>query len=237
MLIISRGLLQTQKQAQAQILSGNILVNDVQVSKPGVLVPEDVSIRFRVEPKFHVSRGAEKIGPALREFSISPMGKIAMDIGASTGGFSQVLLREGAKKVYCIDVGVNLLAWEVRSDPRVIVMEGVNARYLKSEMFSDLPNLIVIDVSFISLTQILPASLSVAAPNAEWVTLIKPQFEVEKLKVGAGGLVHKEEYRQEAIDSVTRFAETIGLQRVGLIKSPIKGQKGNIEFLAHWIKK
>lgn len=235
--MVSRGLFSTQKQAQAQIISGNVLVNDLPVSKPGIFVQEDVGIRLRAEPKLHVSRGAEKIEPALRAFSISPSGRVALDIGASTGGFSQVLLREGVEKIFCVDVGVNLLAWEIRSHPRVVVMEGVNARYLKPEMFSERPNLIVIDVSFISLTQILPASLGVAGPNAEWITLIKPQFELEKSKVGAGGIVRKEEYRQESIDSVTSFAETIGLQRVALIKSPIKGQKGNIEFLAHWIKK
>jgi 23S rRNA (cytidine1920-2'-O)/16S rRNA (cytidine1409-2'-O)-methyltransferase len=233
-LLVELGLAPSRERAQSLILAGNVLVNDTPVTKAGQSVSEDASIRIRGEDHPYVSRGGIKLAAALDHFQISVQDRMGLDVGASTGGFTQVLLMRGARKVHAIDVGHSQLDWKVRSDPRVVVREGLNARFLKFEDIGEKVDLIVADVSFISLRLILPQLLAIAADGADWVTLIKPQFEVGKEKVGKGGLVQSEEDRQKAVTDLTAFGETLGLRRVGLIESPITGTHGNKEFLAHW---
>jgi 23S rRNA (cytidine1920-2'-O)/16S rRNA (cytidine1409-2'-O)-methyltransferase len=233
-LLVERGLAPSRERAQSLILSGNVLVDDVPVTKAGHVVSESVNVRVRGEDHPYVSRGGIKLASALDQFQIHAEGRVGIDVGASTGGFTQVLLMRGATRVHAIDVGHSQLDWKIRSDPRVKVQEGLNARLLKFEDIGESVGLIVVDVSFISLKLILPPLLSVATAETDWVTLIKPQFEVGKEKVGKGGLVQSDEDRQKAVSDLKAFGETLGLKMRGLIESPITGTQGNREFLAHW---
>ncbi|MFZ9595008.1 MAG: TlyA family RNA methyltransferase [Bdellovibrionia bacterium] len=233
-LLLEKGLAPSRQKAQALILSGHVLVEDQPQSKPGHLVAESCSIRVRGAEHPYVSRGGVKLSAALEAFQIHPQGFIALDVGASTGGFTQVLLQRGAKKVHAIDVGHNQMAWEIRSDPRVVVQEKLNARYLSFDQIGEHVDLIVIDVSFISLEKILPSLLQFAQLKTHWVALVKPQFEVGKGKLGKGGVVHSNELRQEALEKVKSFAKNLGLHPLGLIESPITGAEGNVEYLIHW---
>jgi 23S rRNA (cytidine1920-2'-O)/16S rRNA (cytidine1409-2'-O)-methyltransferase len=233
-LLTERGLAPSRERAQSLILSGNVLVNDVPVTKPGQAVDETVAIRVRGEDHPYVSRGGVKLAAALDAFKVPVEGRVGLDVGASTGGFTQVLLLRGAPKVFAVDVGHNQLDWKIRSDSRVVVREKVNAREMAFEVVGQKVDLIVADVSFISLEKIFPALLQFATPETDWITLIKPQFEVGKEKVGKGGLVTSEEDRLEAVERLTRAGESLGLHRLGLIDSPITGTQGNKEFLAHW---
>jgi len=233
-LLVEQGLAPTRERAQSLILAGKVLVSDVPVTKPGHSVAEDAPIRIRGEDHPYVSRGGLKLAEALRVFDIKTEGRVALDIGASTGGFTHVLLLGGARKIHAVDVGHNQLDWKIRQDPRVRVLEKANARNMAFEQIGERVDLIVFDVSFISLDRILPAMIQFAHPETDWITLIKPQFEVGKEKVGKGGIVTSEDDRQEAVARLTTFSEGIGLRRLGLIESPIKGTQGNKEFLAHW---
>lgn len=233
-LLTDLALAPSRARAQSLILSGNVLVNDTPVTKSGQLVDESANIRIRGQDHPFVSRGGVKLQAALSRFSIQPGDKVAMDVGASTGGFTQVLLERGARKVFAVDVGHNQMDWVIRKDPRVVVLEKVNARYMQYEQIGEKVGIIVIDVSFISLEKILPALLQFATPESDWITLIKPQFEVGKEKVGKGGIVTSEADQLEAIERLRTVGETLGLVRQGLIDSPIKGTQGNREFLAHW---
>ncbi len=233
-LLVELGLAPSRERAQALILSGNVLVSDQPVTKPGHSVSEDASIRVRGEDHPYVSRGGVKLAAALDAFGVPVQGRVGLDIGASTGGFTHVLLLRGAKRVFAVDVGHNQLDWKIRNDPRVIVHEKVNARALPFDLIGQKIDLIVVDVSFISLDKILPAALVFAHLETDWITLIKPQFEVGKEKVGKGGIVTDEEDRQEAVRRLTSVSESLGLKRLGLIESPITGTQGNKEFLAHW---
>ena len=234
LILTEKGLAPTRERAQSLILSGNVLVNDVPVTKAGQQVALDAQIRIRGEDHPFVSRGGVKLESALDTFGVEVEGRTALDIGASTGGFTHALLLRGAAKVYAVDVGHNQMDWKIRQDPRVKVFEKVNARYLNFDAIGEKVDLIVADVSFISLDKILPALVQFAKPESDWITLIKPQFEVGKEKVGKGGIVTSAEDQQEAIQGITRFGETLGLIRKGLIESPITGTQGNKEFLAHW---
>ncbi len=234
LLLVERAHAPSRERAQALILAGHVLVNDTPATKPGEQYSDEVTIRLRGEDHPYVSRGGVKLASALEKFGISAKERVGLDIGASTGGFTEVLLLNGAKKVFALDVGHNQLDWKIRSDPRVIVHEKINARYLEPALIGEKVDLIVIDVSFISLDKILPATIALAHAMTDWITLIKPQFEVGREKVGKGGIVQSETDRQEAIDRVTHFGETLGLIRQGLIESPIAGTQGNVEFLAHW---
>ncbi len=233
-LLVEKGLAPSRQRAQSLILSGNVLVNDVPVTKAGHSIPEEANIRIRGEDHPYVSRGGIKLAGALDAFQVSPEGRVGMDIGASTGGFTQVLLLRGATKVFAIDVGHNQLDWKIRQDPRVVVLEKINARSLEFKQVGEQAGIIVIDVSFISLEKIFPALIPFMTPETDLVTLVKPQFEVGREHVGKGGLVTSEEARQEAVERLTQFGKTLGLQRLGLIDSPITGTDGNKEFLAHW---
>lgn len=234
-LLVSRGIAPSRQRAQALIMSGQVLVEDVPVTKAGALVPVEAQIRVRQQDHPYVSRGALKLEAALREFSVSVEGKECLDVGASTGGFTEVLLLGGASKVLAVDAGHNQLHWKIRADPRVVSYEKTNARHLEFKTLGQKLDVIVMDVSFISLEKILPALLQFSKPGeTDWITLIKPQFEVGREKVGKGGIVSNPEDRLLAVGQVTEFANTIGLERLGLIDSPISGTDGNHEFLAHW---
>ena len=233
-ILTQKGLAGTRERAQSLILSGNVLVDDVPVTKAGQLVSENANIRIRGEDHPFVSRGGVKLASALDSFNIPVAGRTALDIGASTGGFTHVLLLRGALKVFAVDVGHSQMDWKIRQDSRVVVMEKVNARYLNFDAIGVKADLIVVDVSFISLDKILPALVQFAKLESDWITLIKPQFEVGKEKVGKGGIVTSATDQQEVVERITQFGETLGLSRKGLIESPITGTQGNKEFLAHW---
>ncbi len=234
MLLVEQGLAPTRERAQSLILSGQVLVNDTPVTKAGQQVSVDSVVRVRGEDHPYVSRGGIKLAAALDSFSVPVQGRVGLDVGASTGGFTHVLLLRGALQVFAIDVGHNQLDWKIRNDARVIVHEKVNARNLSFDLIGRKVDLIVMDVSFISIEKVLPALVQFSGPETDWITLIKPQFEVGKENIGKGGIVTSEAARQQAVDRITVFAETLGLKRLGLIESPITGTQGNKEFLAHW---
>jgi 23S rRNA (cytidine1920-2'-O)/16S rRNA (cytidine1409-2'-O)-methyltransferase len=233
-LLVQRGLAPTRERAQGLILSGNVLVNDVPVTKAGQSVDEAAEIRVRGQEHPYVSRGGIKLARALDDFAVQVEGRVALDVGASTGGFTQVLLMRGARKVHAIDVGHNQLDWQIRQDSRVVVREKLNARHLNFDDIGERVDLIVVDVSFISLALLFQPLLQLSGEETDWVTLIKPQFEVGRENVGKGGIVTSESARRDAIERLTREAETHGLGRLGLIESPITGTQGNQEYLAHW---
>ena len=228
-LLVDNGLVPNQSKAQALIQLGKVLVNEVVIEKPGNRFKTDVTIRIRGQNQRFVSRGGEKLDGALAHFNIDCTDLIAADIGASTGGFTDCLLQRNAAKIYAIDVGYGQLAWRLRQHPSVIIMERCNARHLES--LPEPVDLIVGDVSFISITKILPAMIRIAAPDALGVLLIKPQFEVDRTGT-VGGLVKDPKIRQAAIDRVTAEFESAGCKIIGHVASSIAGaKKGNIEEL------
>ncbi len=233
-LLVEKGLASTRERAQRLILAGKVLVNDKPQTKPGHFIEEQGVIRIRGEDHPFVSRGGLKLQAALDHFKLEVSGRVALDIGASTGGFTHVLLLRGAIRVHAIDVGHSQLDWKIRSDSRVIVKEKTNARYLCFEEVGEKVGLIVMDVSFISLDKILPAMVQFSGAETDWITLIKPQFEVGKDKVGKGGIITSDIDRKESVERVTCFGESLGLVQLGLIECPVLGTQGNREFLAHW---
>lgn len=234
LLLVERGLVASRERARALILAGDVLVDGHPQTKAGTPIAADADIRLRVPDHPFVSRGGLKLARALECFDLDPTGYRALDIGASTGGFTDVLLQRGAAHVVALDVGHNQLDWKIRSDPRVTVIEGVNARHLQS---SDLPethrvfDLVTIDVSFISLRHILPNVPGLLSPHGSVVALVKPQFEAGRDEVGKGGIVRDESVHARVIDDVTAAAAQVGLVRRGLEPSPIAGAEGNREFL------
>jgi 23S rRNA (cytidine1920-2'-O)/16S rRNA (cytidine1409-2'-O)-methyltransferase len=229
-LLVDRGLCRTRQQAQACLMAGWVLVNEQRIDKPGVKVEAGAAIRLKEVLSDYVSRGGLKLEKALDTFAPSLDQNVCLDIGASTGGFTECMLRRGARKVYAVDVGHNQLDWRVRSDPRVVVLEGVNARYLSFEAIGEQVDLITIDVSFISLTLIFPVLKSFLKPEARVLCLVKPQFEVGKGEVGKGGLVKDPRKHQEVLDKIRHAAEDLEYQVEGIIDSPILGMEGNKEF-------
>lgn len=234
LLLVERGLAPSRQKAQSMIMAGQVLADDTPVEKAGQLLPEEIALRLRDSVTGYVSRGALKLLQALEEFSIQCTGKSALDIGASTGGFTQVLLEKGAKQVFAIDVGTNQMDWKMRTDPRVHLHEKTNARYLSFELIGQSVEVITMDVSFISITKIIPALLPFARTDTDWVTLIKPQFEVGKEKVGKGGIVSSEEARLEAVQFVKSELEKQGLKLLSVVECKTHGTDGNREYLAHW---
>lgn len=216
-------------------MAGEVSVKGVVVSKPGAKVDDALPIVVKSKPKY-VSRGGLKLEGALRKFPVSAEGKVCLDIGSSTGGFTDCLLQHGALRVHAIDVGTNQLVWKLRSDPRVLVKEQFNARYMKPEDLGELVQLIVSDVSFISLTKILPAAYSCLAPGGDLLVLIKPQFELQPDDIGAGGIVRDPALHKRAVEKIRDFV-TKEMRRdwMGVADSPIKGMEGNKEFLA-WLR-
>lgn len=231
-LLVQRNLAETREKAKRLIMAGLVFSNEQRLDKPGMKVEEDIPLTVKGSIRY-VSRGGFKLEKALTEFNISVQDKTVVDIGASTGGFTDCALQHGAKKVYAIDVGYNQLDWKLRSDERVIVKEKTNFRYVTKDLFTEgLPNFATIDVSFISLTLILPVLKEILLPNSEIVTLIKPQFEAKKEQVGKKGIIRDKKIHEEVLNKIISFAKEEGFTILGLTYSPITGAEGNIEFLA-----
>jgi 23S rRNA (cytidine1920-2'-O)/16S rRNA (cytidine1409-2'-O)-methyltransferase len=238
-LLVERGLAPSRAKAQALVMAGVVLVNEQRVEKPSDTVAPGAEIRLKGgdDPTSrYVGRGGLKLEKALREFAVNVVGFVCLDVGASTGGFTDCLLQNGAERVFAVDVGHNQIDWRLRTDARVEVREGVNARYLTTEDFPAKFDLAVMDVSFISATKIMPAVVPLLRAGACLITLIKPQFEVGRGEVGKGGIVRDAEKRARVIEEVNRAAEALGLRVRGVIESPIQGADGNVEFLALYEK-
>lgn len=235
-LLVSRGLCTSREQGKRLILAGEVLVNEEAVTKAGQLVDEEAVIRVKQPPKY-VSRGGFKLEGALAHFGISVEGKTCFDVGSSTGGFTDCLLQHGATKVFAFDVGTNQLVWKLRSDPRVVSRENYNVRHLKPEDISEEVDFIVADVSFISLTLVLPPAFQVLRPGGQAAVLIKPQFELSRDEIGKGGIVRDPALHVKACHKIETFVNAQpGWQWRGLMESPIQGTDGNREYLA-WIGK
>lgn len=232
-LVTERGLAPSRERAKALIMAGQVVVDDHLADKAGLMVSDTAEIRLKGEPLPYVSRGGLKLAEGLKVFGIEVEGLCAIDVGASTGGFTDCLLQRGAKKVYAVDVGYGQLAWKLREDPRVVNMEKTNIRYLEPELLPELPDIAVIDASFISLDKVLPQTLRLIKEDGVIVALIKPQFEVGRGQVGKGGVVRDEKKHQEVVEGITELAKGLGLRVLGVCDSPILGPKGNKEFLIH----
>ena len=229
-LLVERGLFDSREQAKAVIMSGNVYIREHKADKPGM--PVDINADIDIRGKLpYVSRGGLKLEKALKHFSVSPDGKICMDCGASTGGFTDCLLQNGAVMVYAIDVGYGQLAWAIRNDPRVITMERTNVRSLASDMFNPRPELAVIDLSFISLSLVFPVIAGIITENGKILCLIKPQFEAGRDKVGKNGVVRDPKTHIDVLNAFMAHSQSAGLSVTGLTHSPVKGPKGNIEYL------
>jgi len=233
-LLVERGYADTRTKAQAIIMSGQVYVADQKADKPGMSFEETVEIEVRGAACPYVSRGGLKLEKALRDFGVDPTGYVCSDSGASTGGFTDCLLQQGASKVFAIDVGYGQLDWKIRSDPRVVVMERTNVRYVTPEQLGEPLDLSVVDVSFISLRIVLPVIKTLLKPTSGQVLcLIKPQFEAGKEKVGKKGVVRDPQTHKEVLDGFVEIVAACGFKILGLTFSPVKGPEGNIEFLAH----
>ncbi len=236
-LLVERALAKSRERAQAMIFAGQILVNGQKIDKAGTLVSRDSEIRILGEVLPYVSRGGLKLEKALQEFRVSVEGKTAMDVGASTGGFTDCLLQHGCAKIYAVDVGYGQIAWKLRQDPRVVVIERTNIREMDPSSIPEPVDLAVIDVSFISLEKAIPPTLRFLKPDAEIIALIKPQFEVGKEAVGKGGIVRDEAARNAAVKKVEGFISELGFEVKGIIPSPVAGQDGNVEFLIYAVRR
>lgn len=232
-LLVERGQADSRTKAQAVIMAGQVYVDGQKADKPGVSYEETVAIEVRGESCPYVSRGGLKLEKALRDFGVKPEGFVCSDSGASTGGFTDCLLQQGAAKVFAIDVGYGQLDWKIRSDPRVVVMERTNIRYVTPEDLGEPLDLSVVDVSFISLKIVLPAIKALLKPEGQVLCLIKPQFEAGREKVGKKGVVREPETHKEVLDQFVSLAKELGFAILGLTFSPVKGPEGNIEFLGH----
>ncbi|NLJ79111.1 MAG: TlyA family RNA methyltransferase [Tissierellia bacterium] len=232
-LLFERGLVDSREKAKRVIMEGVVFIGAKRIDKPGDRIDIDSAIRIKENPIKFVSRGGLKLEKAIKDFNIDLDGSIAMDIGASTGGFTDCMLQKGAQKVYAVDVGYGQLDWKLRQDPRVIVKERTNIRYVTREDIPELLDFIAIDVSFISLTLVLPVAKELLSDGQDMVALIKPQFEAGREKVGKKGVVRDQTVHFEVIKSISDYCNTIGLRMIGLGFSPIVGAMGNIEFLAH----
>ncbi len=232
-ILIDRGLVRSREKARGLILAGKVIVDGRRIDKAGTLILEGSAIEIIEEDIPYVSRGGVKLEKGLAEFNIRLEGKNAIDVGASTGGFTDCLLKNGISRVYAVDVGYGQLAWELRNDPRVIVIERKNIRHLIPSDIGERLDLAVIDVSFISLKLVLPVVNDFLKRDGEIIALIKPQFEVGKGEVGKGGVVRDTNKHQEVVSGISLFAKGIGLTTLGMTKSPILGPKGNVEFLIY----
>lgn len=233
-LLTERGLMETRTKAQAIIMSGLVYVNGQKADKPGMSYEENVDIEVRDGGCPYVSRGGLKLEKALRDFGVKPEGYVCSDSGASTGGFTDCLLQQGASKVFAIDVGYGQLDWKIRSDPRVVVMERTNVRYVTPEDLGEPLDLSVVDVSFISLKIVLPVIKTLLKPDVGQVLcLIKPQFEAGREQVGKKGVVRDPAVHKEVLDHFVELADSLQFKILGLTFSPVKGPEGNIEFLGH----
>ena len=234
--VVARGLAASRERARALILAGLVRVDGVVVSKAGTPVKPDAAVTLDERDHPYVGRGGVKLAHALETFGIAVEDRLALDVGASTGGFTDVLLRRGARRVVALDVGHGQLDWKLRTDPRVVVLEKINARTLTPEQLPEDArrfDLVTMDVSFISVRQVLPALVPVLAPGADLVVLVKPQFEAGREEVGKGGLVRDAAVQARTVEDVTAAANALGLTRVAAVESPITGTEGNREFFLH----
>ena len=238
-LLVDRGLADSRTKAQALVLAGLVLANERRIEKPSETVLLDSVIRLKgLGPESrYASRGGLKLEKALEEFQVYPAGFICLDVGSSTGGFTDCLLKHEAAKVVAIDSGTNQMVWRLRNDPRVDLHEKTNARSLRQEDFTELIDLVVIDVSFISITKILPSIIPLLKEGSRIIALIKPQFEVGRGEVGKGGIVRDAAKQNRIVEEIGQFAEGLGLACMGLVESPILGAEGNKEFLALYARK
>jgi 23S rRNA (cytidine1920-2'-O)/16S rRNA (cytidine1409-2'-O)-methyltransferase len=232
-LLVDRAVVESRERGQALILAGQVLINGRKEDKAGALVPGDAEVRILGEVLPYVSRGGLKLEAALHEFNVSVAGLTALDIGASTGGFTDCLLQHGASRVYAVDVGYGQMAWKLRQDERVVVIERANIRNLDPALIPGPADIVVIDVSFISLEKVVPAAVKFLKPAAEMIALIKPQFEVGREQVGKGGIVRDAGARDAAVRRIEDFVRTQDFEIAGLMPSPITGQDGNKEFLLY----
>jgi 23S rRNA (cytidine1920-2'-O)/16S rRNA (cytidine1409-2'-O)-methyltransferase len=230
-LLVERGLAPSRARAQALVMAGLVFVGEKRVDKPGQQLAEDAAIDVRGRDHPWVGRGGVKLAHAIEAFRLDPTGAVAMDIGSSTGGFTEVLLEHGAEHVFAVDVGTNQLAWKLRQDPRVTVLEQTNARELTVQQINRPCDWVVCDASFIGLAKVLEVPLRLARPRCRLVALIKPQFEVLKGEVGKGGIVRDPALHQRVCGEVRQWLEASGWMTDGIIPSPIKGSEGNVEFL------
>lgn len=232
-LLVEQNLAESRSKAQAMIMAGEVYIGEVKIDKAGVTVPVDSVLTVRGSSCPYVSRGGLKLEKALRDFEVDPTGFVCSDSGASTGGFTDCLLQQGAAKVFAIDVGYGQLAWKIRNDPRVVTMERTNIRYVTPEDIGEPLDLSVVDVSFISLHTVLPAIRQLLKPTGQILCLIKPQFEAGKGKVGKKGVVREPEIHEEVLNSFVELAGRLEMTLKHLTFSPVKGPEGNIEFLGH----
>ena len=230
-LLVSQQLVPSREQASRFILAGRVKIKGVVIDKPGKLVSSEITVEIIQPASQYASRGGEKLAPALEAFGITCSGLVVMDVGASTGGFTDCVLQQNAQRVYAVDVGYGQLDWRLRNDARVVVMDRLNIRYLSPDDLPELVDLVVIDVSFISLKKVWPAILPVLKPKGYVVALIKPQFEVGKGQVGKGGIVRDEKLREAIKEQFVEYAKSMFLEVLGLIDSPVLGKKGNKEIL------
>ncbi len=230
-LLVERGLAESRTRAQALVLAGTVFSGETKIAKPGQALPGDAPLEVRGRDHPWVSRGGIKLAHAIDHFGLDPAGVTAMDIGSSTGGFTDVLLSKGAVHVFAVDSGTNQLAWKLRQDPRVTVLEQTSARLLTPELIDRPCSWVVCDASFISLAKVLEVPLKLAAPQCRLVALIKPQFEVGRSEVGKGGVVRDPALHARVCDEVRGWLEGLGWQVQGIVESPIKGPEGNVEFL------
>jgi len=235
-LLVERGLAESRQRAAALILAGKVHVDGRQASKAGQRVAVDANVELLDQDETYVSRGGFKLASALDSFSVEVGNLVVMDVGASTGGFTDCLLQRGAKKVYAIDVGYGQLAWQLRQDPRVVVLERCNVRYLTREQVSELVDLAVIDTSFISLTKVIPKVLKFVKGGGQLLALIKPQFEVGRGQVGKGGVVRDAELHRQVVADIQQCCQSLGLEVRGLKESSLLGPKGNREFFIYAVK-
>lgn len=234
-LLVARGLCDSREQAKRLIMAGEVMTGTERIAKPSTKLAEDADLSVKEKPRY-VGRGGLKLEGALREFGIDPTGWVCTDLGASTGGFTDCLLQHGAVRVHAIDVGTNQLVWKLRSDERVVSKERFNARHLTVDDLGERVMLVVMDLSFISLTKVLPAAFGILAEGGSVVALVKPQFELSREEVGKGGIVRDPELHQKAVEKIRNFVEgELGRTWKGVITSPITGTDGNVEFLA-WMR-
>ncbi len=231
-LLVERGLAPSRERAQAMLLAGNVRVNGTRMDKPGTRLAADALIELAGETQRYSSRGGLKLDGALGDFGVAPQDRTCLDVGSSTGGFTDCLLQHGARRVYAVDVTVNQLDWKLQKDPRVVTIER-NARYLKPEDIGELVDLVTMDVSFISVTKVLPAIAPLAKAGGDFLILVKPQFELEKQQVGKGGIVRDAALQERAVANVTAAAAALGLEILGVRPSRITGTEGNQEFFLH----
>jgi 23S rRNA (cytidine1920-2'-O)/16S rRNA (cytidine1409-2'-O)-methyltransferase len=235
-LLVQRELAESRTRAQALILAGNVFSGDRRVAKAGDLLAEDAELTVKGRDHPWVSRGGVKLDHGLNHFGFDVTGAVALDVGSSTGGFTDVLLSRGAAKVYAVDVGTNQLAWKLRNDPRVVVHEKTNARTLDATIVPEPVDIVVCDASFIALSKVLGAALDLAKPGARLVALVKPQFEAGRAEVGKGGVVRDPEIHQRVCDEAAAWITSKGWYVMGVTPSPITGPEGNVEFLLGAIK-